>query len=774
MAFRSIASRLALWVLAGSTLVLVISGLLFFDRAREQILQHTHREAFALTGAAANRISSRIGRVSNTTQLLAGLMVTRGDDAASLLRDALSANNDLAGLSADFVPDADGKVSMPAPFVSRQPDGRINQRDLRGDATAYWQQPWFTRGLACSTGCWQQVFLSQSRHRRLISYAVAIRRGQTTAGIVNADVTLDWLQGVLQAASKPDGAYAFVIDDRGEYLAHDRSALIGTHADAALLGASAAAEPLRLAGGTFAGRKEPVWVYRAPIENTQWSFGLVVPESRIFSEVRWLFLINSVLGVLALLCIALIVMVVTRRMLAPLQSLAGGAEHVARGELDFPLPAVKRHDEVGRLTLSFDLMRKELAMHLQNLANAARQQQRLSSELEIAHQIQTALLPSEHYLDARCSQFELHAALRPARTVSGDLYSYFMLDAEHFCVMVGDVSDKGIPAALFMARTITLAKALAVSAREPSELLKKLNRELCRSNDSCMFVSLLCGVLETNRGCMVMASAGHEPPILCGRGAPQLIEVETGAALGLDEDASYPTFQLDLVPGDTLLMYTDGVTEATDVEMQMFGIERTLQSLARVPDLSDAADYTTQLLTDMEQFVADAPQADDITVLALDWGRGDDETVPAALEATIDNKMDQAFALMARCDELLEKNQVAESQRHNIQLALEELLVNMVQHGQPSGRAGHIDLQLRVAASTVVIELHNNGIAFDPLQAAAPELTGDIADQQQVGGLGIHLVRSLTSHIRYNHDKRGNHLLLRFSRFDPTDPESSP
>jgi sigma-B regulation protein RsbU (phosphoserine phosphatase) len=217
-------------------------------------------------------------------------------------------------------------------------------------------------------------------------------------------------------------------------------------------------------------------------------------------------------------------------------------------------------------------------------------------------------------------------------------------------------------------------------------------------------------------------------------------------------------------------MYTDGITEATDHDTRMFGIERTLASLASVADLAEPASYTSQLLADVADFVGQSPQSDDITLLALNWGRGDDETTPATLEATIGSRLEEVFGLIAHCDALLAERGIPAPLREDIQLVLEELLVNIVEHGQASG---HLTLQLRLAARTIVIELHNDGEAFDPLQSRPPELTGDIADRQQLGGLGIHLVRSMVSHMSHTHDTHGNHLLLRFNRFGPLDTDGA-
>ena len=404
-------------------------------------------------------------------------------------------------------------------------------------------------------------------------------------------------------------------------------------------------------------------------------------------------------------------------------------------------------------------MRRELALHLENLARVAREKQRLASELEIAHQIQIGLLPSEHYLDAVCAYFELHAALRPARAVGGDLYSYFMLDPQRFFVMVGDVSDKGIPAALFMAQTITLAKALAPRAQTPRSLLQLLNLELCRGNDSCMFVTLLCGLLDTGSGSLVLASAGHEPPILCGRGAPQLLDFPTGAVLGLYEDSDYPEHRLRLRQGETLLMYTDGITEASDHEQQMYGIERTVQSLAEVPPAAPTAGYIERLLGDVDRFVAEAAQADDITVLALTWHGA---TMPGT-EMCIGNQLADVFGALDRCENLLQEADAPAALRGDMRLVLEELMVNTVEYGYPDGRPGQIRILLQPQPDAVAIELIDDGVAFDPLQSATPDLTGDLADREQVGGLGVHLARTMTSEMRYTRDADGNHLLLRFT-----------
>lgn len=762
MLFRSIASRLSLWVLAGSVAVLAMAAGVLFYRVSAQILEQAHGEATALANEAGNRIEQRLARVSDTTQTLATVMQTHPEGAELMLRDALARNADLSGLAAAYLPAAGNPPE--SPFVNREDDGSLRSRDLRKDSNPYWDKTWFLAGLGCSQGCWQRHFYSQSRKRELINYSVAIRRNGHPVGLINADVSLDWLGRILKQLGKPAGSYAFVLDDSGVYLAHDNPAMVGQRGKPDLLQALARYQATRVRLAVAQNPQahgKPVWIYFVPIEGTRWRFGLVMPEAMIYAGVRQAFARVLAPGLLALLALAVVTLAVTRRILSPLGALASGAEQVARGALDFELPPARFPDEVGQLTHAFDRMRTELALHIAELTRNAKEQQRLASELDIAHQIQTALLPGEHYLDAHCESFELHALLRPARAVGGDLYSYFMLDERRFCVMVGDVSDKGIPAALFMARTITLAKALAPKARSPQHLLSMLNLELCRNNDSCMFVSLLCGVLDTSTGELVLASAGHEPPVLCDADGVQLIELDTGAALGLDEEASYPVRTLRLQPGQTLMLYTDGITEAADASLQLFGTERLLACLERSPSRA-AAELADGLLAEVDRFADGAGQADDITVLALNWHHALVDGNAPMLDLSIKASMDDVFDTLERCDTSLRDQGVSPAVREDIRLVLEELMVNMVQHGHAGNADRTIDLHMRLGGDAVLIELHHDGHPFDPLQVPEPTLTGDIADADEVGGLGIHLVRAMASELSYSHDDQGNHLLLRF------------
>ncbi|WP_448098618.1 SpoIIE family protein phosphatase [Luteibacter yeojuensis] len=621
MVLRSVASRLALGVLLGSAIVLVVTGGLMLSHTREQILKQTEREAAAVSGWAATRIKGRIDGVAKVSEVLAGILGTRRDEASALIRDTLAVNPELVDITAAFIPrNTDAPRDEDAPVARRAIDGKLSMGTRLADPELYWQAPWFVRGLNCDRGCWQAPFHSVDRSDPLVGYSVAIPgKSQSVIGVADATISLDWLQQLLGELNKPEHASAFVIDASGKFLAHDWTSYIGTRGSKPLLAAIAERRnPARITPEMGGRVSEPVWVYFVPIPGTNWTFGLTMPERQVLADLRQAYSVDILLGVLALAGVSLIALIITRRLMAPLVVLSDRVEDVARGELDFALPHVRRNDEVGRLTRAFDQMRHQLAGHIDSAKRTAREQERMTSELEIARQIQLALIPEPHWLAAD-GRIELHAALRPASAVGGDLYTYFTLGARHVCVMVGDVSDKGIPAALFMARTITLARTLATHARSPSDILGALNRELCKGNDTCMFVTLLCGVVETETGLLSLASAGHEQPVLHAGGSATLVDVETGPALGLDREARYPVRVLTLLGGDTLLMYTDGVSEAHAGNQRLYGTHAILDSVARIEDGAAPEAYVERVLGDVDAYVDGAPAYDDIALLALTW-----------------------------------------------------------------------------------------------------------------------------------------------------------
>jgi sigma-B regulation protein RsbU (phosphoserine phosphatase) len=403
-------------------------------------------------------------------------------------------------------------------------------------------------------------------------------------------------------------------------------------------------------------------------------------------------------------------------------------------------------------------MRDDLKLHIADLTEATAARERLRRELEIAQHIQESMLPKNHFVGAGAYPFELNALLRPARVVGGDLYSYVVSADGRLCFLIGDVSDKGIPAALFMARTITSANTHAAAFEQPEQLLRQLNADLCASNDDCMFVTLLCGVLDLASGRLMLASAGHDAPIRVGKDGATRIEVETGGPLGLDPDMTFPRAQAQLAPGETVVLYTDGVTEALDPDGTLYGEQRLFDALAHCD--RQPAGAVAAVVADVAEFTRDAAQADDLTLLVLRWHG---PSAPArSLTLEIGAQLAQVAAVLDSVDGWLSGHGVDSELRGDVRVALEELLVNAVDYGFPQGVDGaQLRTLLTLDAGSLHVEFSDNGIAHDPFARPPPDLDLD-HDDREPGGLGVFLVTPLASEHRYRREADRNRVDLRF------------
>ena len=243
----------------------------------------------------------------------------------------------------------------------------------------------------------------------------------------------------------------------------------------------------------------------------------------------------------------------------------------------------------------------------------------IEGELNAAREIQMSMVPKMFPPFPDRPEFELSAVLEPAKEVGGDFYDFFFVDHNHLVFLLGDVSGKGIPASLFMAVTKTLLKAVADGDTDVDQVLFKVNNELSEGNDMSMFATVFCGIIDTRTGKMEYSNAGHNPPVLCRRaGNPEYLETQGSLAIGSFEDSPYIKETLTLGIGDTIILYSDGVTEAMNKEEALFSEERLLTSLREVNG-QHPNELLKRILADVHGHAAGAPQSDDITILALQY-----------------------------------------------------------------------------------------------------------------------------------------------------------
>ena len=308
----------------------------------------------------------------------------------------------------------------------------------------------------------------------------------------------------------------------------------------------------------------------------------------------------------------------------PLMMITDETSHFAEhhGELSGLLKKIKNRDELGVLAKSVEKMCADMNRYIADLTQATAEKERLGAELNVATKIQADMLPRTFPPYENHPEIELYASMTPAKEVGGDFYDFFMIDDDHFAVSVADVSGKGVPAALFMVIAKTLLKDAAYLFKTPAEIFEHVNNTLCEGNESGLFVTCWMGILEISTGKLTFANAGHTPPVLRQGGKVSYLKMKPNLMLAALSGIPYKNNEITLNPGDKLFIYTDGVTEATDKNNNLYGEERLLSALQKdEAKMLNPEELLKFVKNDVEKFVDGADQFDDITMLGMIFKR---------------------------------------------------------------------------------------------------------------------------------------------------------
>jgi len=340
-----------------------------------------------------------------------------------------------------------------------------------------------------------------------------------------------------------------------------------------------------------------------------------LPTDRMQAAIRSEARLATAVSGLVLLFGSVMAILGARTISRPIADLTEMTRRIAGGDFHqrIDIPA---KNEIGTLAASFNEMTRRLNDSIEHLKETTAAKERIESELQIAHEIQMSMVPKLFPPFPDRNEFDIFATLAPAKEVGGDFYDFFFIDDDHLCFVVGDVSGKGVPASLFMAVTKTLFKATAGNGGTPGEILVRLNTEICRDNESCMFVTLFCAILNIRTGQVDYSNGGHNLPYYLHQRGVSPLENLGGRVLGLVEQTLYASERMVLAPGEALLLYTDGVTEAMNRSETLYSDQRLEQFLGTNRG-SAPRQIIGDLIDDVKQFAGGAPQSDDITVLAL-------------------------------------------------------------------------------------------------------------------------------------------------------------
>jgi sigma-B regulation protein RsbU (phosphoserine phosphatase) len=407
--------------------------------------------------------------------------------------------------------------------------------------------------------------------------------------------------------------------------------------------------------------------------------------------------------------------------------------------------------------------------------------EQIASELRVAREIQMGMLPHDFSGAEQAYGVKFGAVLEPAREVGGDLYGVCAAGPERLLIFLGDVSGKGIPASMFMVRAISLARLLAREIAEPEIILARLNDELAVDNPSGMFVTFLCAVFEQRSRRLILANAGHCRPVLLPAGEPPRWAVKNlGTALGFEPGLEFERTELTLREGDTLILYSDGVSEAFNPEEECYGDKRLLADAGGFAG-QPAPDLTAGLLRKVRAFAGTAPQSDDIAILALKVNGscrreeaetisrpgppphvgGYDQNKPHRLKLELQATPEEVMRGVEALQRFALENGVPEKAIFGLALALEECGSNIVNHAFQRDARQKFQVALEYTGSSFVIELRDRGPEFDPTATVKRKPQAD--DEDLPGGWGVQLVRRNTDEILYT--RQGGENILRLVKW---------
>ena len=643
-----IAWRITALVLLGASLVLGAVSVYSYLSARDFLEEQKRAEVLATAHATANRIDTVTRSVEKIMRGVANTVIDVEPDrrqAVAILRRTVAQNAELYGSGIGYEPTIYGSR---APYVY-QPSGvygttqspemkavtELVVTDLGRGGRAYEIGDWFQLPAHMHRAVWTEPYYDEGGGNIVMAtYAVPVHLGDDAlpvSAVVGGDVSLFWLTRLLEGLDLGASGYAVLLSQTGTFIANPNEDLIMNESVFSV--AEARDDPaLRLLGRRMiAGRSGYVqfhgfkslspegssWLAYTPVPSTGWSLGIVFADSEISGDVVALSRIQwgmALAGIAALLLVALLIAGSITR---PLRALDAATQSLAHGDLGAPLPQARGRDEIAHLTASFGQMRDDLTRYIDELRVTTAARERIESELRIASSIQMSLVPRTFPPYPQRHDLELNALLVPAREVGGDFYDFFLLDDDHLCLAIADVSGKGVPAALLMAVTRSFLRSFAREGEGPVQVLGWLNDELAADNDECMFVTMFLAVVDLRSGEVRYSNAGHNLPFLLGRaGGVTQIPHLPGVALGARAGIVYREGVLSLLPGDVLYLYTDGVSEAMNEHGEVYGEERLGEDLGRL--CADTCDDILQaLLAVLGAHAAGVEQSDDITMVAL-------------------------------------------------------------------------------------------------------------------------------------------------------------
>ena len=592
-----------------------------------------------------------------------------------------------------FVPDFyPSEGRLYEPYVKKD-RGTISSSQLAGPDHDYTQNEFFRQAVEMRRPFWSDPYIYESDSlETLITYSAPVLDGKgRVAAVCGLDMDVSWLGDTLNARQPFPSSFGLLLTQEGKLVAGPPESRT-SRADL-----EAALEMIRQGEEEASGKDMSFRRFQMPRE-PYWQVVQVYRTREVFARI-WKMRRQQVL--LVLLGLAILAFIIDR------------------------------------------FVRSESKLH-----KASEEQARMSGELAVAQRIQREMLPKSF------PSF-VYGSLEPAREVGGDLFDFFTRDGKlFFCI--GDVSGKGVPAAMLMSMVHSLFRMVTQKEESPSRILSMLNGELCRGNDSNMFMTFFVGCLDLYSGELEYGNAGHDKPFLLAKDIT-LMPAKANLPLGVFPDTHYEEQSCTLSPGTTLLLYTDGLTESKNVQRKQFGRDRVVKVLESYVHSGDwkLDSLVSSLSKAAHKFAEDAPQSDDLTMLAVHFDPGD----ILREEITLANRIDEVDRLSTFVKDFCNKLDMDRKTASGLRLALEETVVNVINYAYPPDDQGSVVIQADSDRKQVRFTVTDSGTPFDPTSVLEADTTLDVQNRP-IGGLGVLLTRKLMDSISYTRRNGMNVLSL--------------
>ena len=626
----SLSRRLSIIIVMMATVFFLGSLGFLFVESRKVVRNEALNGAAQVLDNTVQRVNVLMQRVEIASDNFMWLPLRHLDVADSMFvysRRILTCNPDLNGCSIAFEPDFFPDKGHYFSAYTYNDDGKFDTTQEGNPSYDYHYMDWYQAPKLLNEPVWVEPFVDFNpediyAEEIIASYCRPMKDSKGHyVGTFSTDISMEWISQTISAVKPYPNSYCIMIGQSGTFFVHpDTTKLLREsiftptleHPDTALtnLGHAMQRGETGVRKLVFEGKES--YVFYKPLGITGWSVAMVCPESDIFGGYMRLYKIVIFIVIAGLILMRLAFSRIIKRELKPLNTLALQAETIASGQFDKTLPRDNRIDEIGKLTQSFSDMQHSLVNYISELKRTTAVKASIESELKVASDIQMGMIPRVFPPFPERQDIDLYASMTPAKVVGGDLYDYFLQNERlYFCV--GDVSGKGIPAAMFMAITRDLFRIIAQQNRSPWEIATMMNNFLVKDNDQSMFVTMFIGMIDLPKGRLEYCNCGHNVPILDG----QFLEMtSTNQPLGLWECNAFEGEVIDDIRNRQLLVYTDGLNEAENERQERLGDDRLLEAMQGTEQLT-SEEIIHRLKVVVSNHRAGAEPNDDLTLLCL-------------------------------------------------------------------------------------------------------------------------------------------------------------